>query len=263
MSLGKQQGWSIISLMVGLVVSLLVVLCMLSLFRVISNNAFNPSSGMQPTAAQDRQITTGLLAVQTLLQNAGYGYVPQAMHNTNVVLVSGATKAVNTTPTPALAGNTLAATSTITLTGTAQNIGTGAITPPLSPVSGVNAIFWETAGSAVPATAATATCYGLLSDTDNALYLLQSSGSCSPVSSYWNSVTWSVTPLISSGLLQSGVQFAAQQTNCWPFGAVVGSNAPTGLYVQLGWRSNSTSSLPVSPPGASTTFWSSCLPNVG
>jgi Tfp pilus assembly protein PilW len=259
-----QAGWTMISLMVGLVVSLLVILSMLSLFRVVATNVVGTNSvvGMQPTAAQDRQVATALLSVQTVLQSAGYGYSPQAMHNTQFVLVSNPVPTVVSRPNPDLVGNTMAATTTITVAGTVQNIGSGTVTPPLastSTVPGVNAMFWETAGTTVPATAGTAQCYGLLSDTSatgkNALYLLQSSGSCSPVNANWNSATWAVTPLISSGLLGSAVTFYAQETTCWPYSALVGSSAPAGLYVQLSWSTNTSNAT-------AATYWSSCLPNI-
>ncbi|GGP21081.1 PilW family protein [Silvimonas iriomotensis] len=259
----RQAGWSIISLMVGMLVSMLVILSMLSLFRVVSTNVVHPTTGMQPTASQDRQIATALLSVQTLLQNAGYGYYPQAAHNVNVMLVSGASKTLVSAPVAGLTGNTLAATSTITVSGTVQSIASGTVTPPLA--NAVNALFWETAGSTVPASASSAQCYGLLSDTSslsngnaaNALYLLQANGSCSPVNANWNNINWTVTPLISSGLMLSPVTFAAQETTCWPFSTLVGANAPSGLYVQLSWSTNSTSAL-----SSAAKSWSSCLPNI-
>lgn len=241
--------------MVGLLVSLLVILSMLSLFRVVAANVVG-NNGMQPTAAQDRQIATALLSVQTLLQNAGYGYAPQAAHNSQFVLVTGAQKTVISTPASDLLGSTMAGTSTIKVNGTLQSISSGVVTLPLT-ANPANAMFWETAGSTVPATAATAQCYGLLSDSSatNALYLLQASGSCSPVSGNWNTTTWTVTPLVTGGLLNGPVMFNAQETTCWPYSTLVGASAPAGLYVQLSWSTNTSAN-------ASLSSWSSCLPNI-
>jgi Tfp pilus assembly protein PilW len=232
----SQRGWTLTSLMVGLLVSMLVIIAMLSLYRIVVRMTFDPTYGMQPTAAQDRQATTGFLAAQNQLQSAGFG-VASAARNTDIVLVSGST--VVTIP------NTGA-----TVSGTA--------------------IYWDS--NLNPTGTANWVCKGLASQSSGTpttwtLSLVQASGTCNPVSSTWNSASlWTTTTVLASGL-PSAITFSASASTgaCWPFGAEAGSSmlalgsmstlassqsAVAGVQVTMGWSTST-----------GTNSWSTCLPN--
>lgn len=249
-----QRGFTLVSLMVGLVISMLVILAMLSLFRVVLHFTFDQSSGMQPTAAQDRQATTGLLTVQNQLQSAGFG-IASAASNTNFAVVSGAALA-----------------STNKVTGTA-------VTLPTTATTYANAIFWESNPTQTTATTAW-TCQGLISSSaDNSVSLLQAAGSCNPVSTQWSSKVWTVTPLIGANILPAinaappvppNLTFQASTGTgaCWPYGAEVNTASlpasaasavsgltssqthTAGLSIRINWTTNSGSNS-----------WTTCLPN--
>ncbi|GGP26342.1 hypothetical protein [Silvimonas amylolytica] len=241
----SQRGWTLTSLMVGMVVSLLVIIAMLALYRVGARLTFDPVSGMQPVAAQDRQATTGFLTAQNLLQSAGFG-------------VSGASK-----------------TSDFVIVNTASGVSTAQTIPSSGSVTGT-AIYWDS--NTNPTGTANWVCQGLISQSSQAsstlpvtwsLSLVQASSNCNPVASKWNSTTWSSTTVLASGL-PAAVTFTASATAgvCWPFGAEVNTAALTqtaasavtslassqsasaGLSVQMNWSTNS---------GGNS--WSSCLSN--
>ncbi|MBB5193538.1 Tfp pilus assembly protein PilW [Silvimonas terrae] len=243
----SQRGWTLTSLMVGMVISLLVIIAMLSLYRIVARMTFDPASGMQPVAAQDRQATTGFLAAQNQLQSAGFG-VAGAARNTDIILVNTAANGSSTV-------------ISIPNTGTA--------------VAG-NAIYWDS--NLNPTGTASWVCKGLISQsaqdpvatslTTWSLTLVQASGSCNPVSSKWNASPsiWTSSSVLASGL-PAAVTFSASASAgaCWPFGAEVGSgmlalgsmtalassqSAVAGVQVQMGWSTSTGSNS-----------WTTCLPN--
>ncbi|HBN53705.1 MAG TPA: hypothetical protein DD456_06615 [Stenotrophomonas sp.] len=68
----RQRGQSLISMMIGLVISLITIAAMLTLYKTmvgVSNEA-------SVAARRDGQISAGLLAAQIELQSAGFGVAP-------------------------------------------------------------------------------------------------------------------------------------------------------------------------------------------
>lgn len=65
----KQNGFTLVELMVGLVVSMLCMIMMLMLFKQVSQISMSSSQD----AEYDAQLQTGLLVAQRFIQNAGYG----------------------------------------------------------------------------------------------------------------------------------------------------------------------------------------------
>ncbi|KHK48902.1 hypothetical protein PI87_27465 [Ralstonia sp. A12] len=246
----RQQGISLISLMVGQVVSLLVILAMLGLFRAVSRNVFDPDTGMQPRAIQDRQVGSALLTAQSMLQSAGFG-IPSPSVNTHFILVNG------------VVVSGAGGTSTLQTAG--------AMLEPIGSTSAIgNAIFWESNPSQSSSTAAWS-CQGLASNqATGALYSLQAAGGCDLLSTTWAAQQWTITRLVADIQLPTPITFAVAGTHnspCWPYGAEVPSSTlatqigaengissasqnTAGLQIQLNW-------------GTKTGFgsWLSCLPN--
>ena len=65
----RQRGVTLISLMIGMAISLGVILCMLALFQslIVISLKSNQDS------AQDGEVSTGLTTLQSMVQGAGYG----------------------------------------------------------------------------------------------------------------------------------------------------------------------------------------------
>lgn len=178
---------SMVSLMVGLLLSITGAVSLMSLYRGIVGQTVQS----RQRANQDGGFAAATLSAQMELQNAGYGIgnsSARAAPNTDLVMLSGA----------ALDGDG-------NLGGSAQTIATG------STVSG-NAIVW---GSR-PASAYE--CSALL--VQNAgLKLLRASGSCS-AATQWNTLTWTqIAELIpAGGIIGSATLFRVDKTQCWPYG---------------------------------------------
>ncbi|WP_052321794.1 hypothetical protein [Ralstonia sp. A12] len=246
----RQQGISLISLMVGQIISLLAILAMLGLFRAVSRNVFDKDSGMQPRAIQDRQVASALLTAQNMLQGAGFGIASPTV-NTNFVLVSG------------LVLSGAGGTSTLQTTGTTlQTIGSTSTTG--------NAIFWESNPTQSSSTAAWS-CQGLVSNqTTGALYWLQAAGACDPLPTSWATQQWTITRLVADIALPAPVTFGATAVHnspCWPYGSEMPS---TTLSAQIGSEkgisnaSQNTAGLQIQMNWATKTgsgSWLSCLPN--
>lgn len=65
----NQKGFTLIELMIGLVISVLCMIMMLMLFKQLSHIAISSSQD----AENDSQLQTGILVIEKLVQNAGYG----------------------------------------------------------------------------------------------------------------------------------------------------------------------------------------------
>lgn len=65
----NQKGFTLIELMIGLVISVLCMIMMLMLFKQLSHIAMSSSQD----AENDSQLQTGILVIDKLVQNAGYG----------------------------------------------------------------------------------------------------------------------------------------------------------------------------------------------
>lgn len=228
-----QRGVSLISLMVGMVISLIAVLGALALYRSTTQTVFGPD-GLVRSSVQDGQLASGLLSAQIALQGAGYG-LPAPSSGAQLLLLRDAS--LNS--------------STLKLGGTPQAIGVAA-------QSG-NALVWIQNPTQSANTAAY-TCSGLLSDpATRALYLLQSSGPCHPLVSSWNTISWTRRTLVEANVMAEAVSLSAlNASNCWPYGAVpeaISKFAPptASVSVRLAYSS--------SVSGSANTY-TSCLANL-
>lgn len=95
----KQNGFTLIELMVGMVVGLLVVLTMLTLYRTAAKSSSEAGYG----AIMDGQIGGGIIMVDRLLQNAGYGYASGTALYGSAIQVYQASSTVST----GVAGNAI------------------------------------------------------------------------------------------------------------------------------------------------------------
>lgn len=78
----RQRGQSLISMMIGLVISLITIAAMLTLYKTmvgVSNEA-------SVAARRDGQISAGLLAAQIELQSAGFGVAPTVPLNQRLAI---------------------------------------------------------------------------------------------------------------------------------------------------------------------------------
>ncbi|NWD73532.1 hypothetical protein HX890_05270 [Pseudomonas gingeri] len=190
-----QRGFTMISMMVGTVISMLSILAMLSLYK---NLIYSSVTSIQ-SASQDGQIASALLTAQRELMNGGFWSGSATVRATsdignNFVLLSGATLTNGT-----LAGTATAQTNFPTLTSAAPNGTTG------------NAIVWSYQTSAT----ATASCAGLLV-INGALISINGGTSCTLAATQWSSATWTSTTLIAAG--QGTTPFSVGFATCWPYG---------------------------------------------
>lgn len=243
-----QQGYSLISMMIGLLVTSISMLAMMALYKSAVFHIYNPDSGSQISAIRNQQNLSGLLTMQSLLQGAGFG-IADAASNTHFILVDGATLSTTT-------GNSLL-TSPGSMVTISYSTKTG------------NAIFWEE-NNGLSNVTTDYICRGLLSDKDNfALYALSSTSSCDTVVSSWANQTWNISRIIKPDVLNGAIVFIAKLNSgkCSPYGSemdasVLASNVSTlagiessaankaGLQVSINWS-----------PSASYTPWISCLLN--
>lgn len=192
--LRHQAGESLVSLMVGMLVSVVVALAMLSLFKV--SNRLGSQAGQD--AAADAQLTSALLRAGIAAQDAGFG-IAGATLGAQLVVLTGAT----------LAGSTLR--------GSVAAAG----------ASG-NAVLWALQPGA------TAQCAGLLyqeaSDGSGGLYFLGPVTCNSGNVSTWNALAWTSTPWTerpanqgAAAYQQTKISFSAASTVCKPFGVTASS----------------------------------------
>ena len=85
----QQAGQTLISMMVGLVISLITIAAMLVLYKTM----ISISADASRTALRDGQVSAGLLAAQMELQSAGFGVAPSASIDDRL-LISAAGKQV-------------------------------------------------------------------------------------------------------------------------------------------------------------------------
>ena len=222
-----QQGFNLVSLMIGATLSMVSILAMLALYK----NIISISVASIQDAKQDGQIAAGLLIAQHELLNAGFRVDPDSVPvASRALLLSGATL------------------SSGTLAGTVQTIGTSAVIG--------NAMVWIYKATST----ASATCAGLLVQ-NGVLSRLQGPSGCTQVSQ-WNSTSWTATTLIEAN--QPAAFFTAQYTGCWPFGKIADTtSATTRVQVILTAinstvDANSTDPQPAYVKSKSTV----CLPNL-
>jgi hypothetical protein len=190
----RQSGESLVSLMVGLLVSMLVALAMVSMFKV--SNRFTSQAGQD--AAADAQVTSALLRAGIATQDAGFGLADAAFGVQLKVLADAA-----------LAGSTLS--------GSAVANG-----------SSGNAVLWAMQTGANPQ------CAGLLyqdaSNGTGGLYYLGPVACSSGNVSGWSALAWTSTPWVerpasqaSAAYNQTKISFSAVSSACKPFGLTANS----------------------------------------
>lgn len=221
--------------MVGLLISLLVVLAMLFVYKGTLNTVFGTrdTPGLIPSAQQDGQLASGLLSAQIALQEAGFG-IPGATIGKEFILLSGASFDAQKKQ----------------LSGTVVPIGP-------ADVSG-NAMVFESDPN-LSGSPGTRECIALLSDAGDGhgLYLLKATAPCSPVGSNLSSLTWTSYTLVADRAQPVSIGLAAHSSaTCWPFGSVskdiAGVDPPNGPgQLSITYRNSTTGT---STSGASTTL---------
>jgi hypothetical protein len=205
-----QQGFNLISLMIGMVISLITVLAMLSLYRTLVGISVESAS----LAKVEGQKASGLLTAQIALQQAGFG-----------LPVIG-------TKRPQL-GRDLVFIRDATLSKADENnvrkLSGGTVTDftKADPVKGSlgNAIIWgfNTSTITETPTAAAYQCSGLVS-TSSGLVLLKPVRCTSPQA--WASLDWSTADLINEmGSDTQGAYMQIVDSTCWPFSTNEGVHA--------------------------------------
>ena len=179
------RGFSLISMLVGLALSMIAMMTLMAGYRQVVLNAQTQVRSGQSRA----EVASTLLTTAQLVQQAGWGVAPTATPpggtaNTDIVLLSAA----------AVGGGSMS--------GTAVSI--------TSTTAAGNALVWDTA------IAGTTQCHALVAGAGGV-------GRYGPVNctnaSGWASLAWGdgVT-LIQGQSLASTPQFRTQIVSCWPFG---------------------------------------------
>ncbi len=198
-SVRRQSGESLMSLMIGLLVSIAVALAMLSMFKV--STRYSGQAGQD--AAADAQLIAAMLRAGVSVQDAGYGITSPSL-GTQLIVLSGA----------ALSGTTLSGTR-------------------VSAGSSGNAVLWATNTAG---TSGSEKCAGLLfvdsSAGSGGLYYLGpvacSGGSLSAWASLgWSSTRWADRPANQDAAAydQTVISFSVASTSCKPFGVTNSSGA--------------------------------------
>ncbi|WP_380227346.1 PilW family protein [Jeongeupia naejangsanensis] len=237
-----QRGISIISMMVGLTISMIIVLAMMSLYKTTLKTTVTGKIG----AAQDGNRTTGFLSAQSSLQGAGYGIDPVDLSK-DLLLYDSVADSTSTPPT-------------------AKTLSTTASTG--------NALFWRMNDGAM-------SCALLYAPSGGGLkYFTASGANCNSASTAWSTFTlnsgdaWLIPPNLPSGatapdgVLANVVSISVSKTGaagCTPFGiqaptptpATVDPN-PVRLIVQLSMQSSNATTAGTDFKMNSTT----CLANI-
>ena len=225
----RQLGFTLIELMIGMTISLISVLAMLSLYKTSANITAASKLG----ANIDGQIAAGLLAADRFMQGAGYkggdSTASSASYNSDLVLITGA----------ALTGSTLS--------GTAYTA-----TPTTIPTAG-NALVWLYNASG---TYQLQGLYAAPSSAGGGLYMLTATVAGSPpslsTSTTWSGATWTSQVLIaapavtipnatSAGQASISIYSSGSTSQCHPFSgapAIAGGRYWASLSV-TGYAGNS------------------------
>lgn len=226
-----QQGFNLVSLMVGVSLSMISILALLSLYK----NLIGVSVQSIQDSRQDGQIAAAVLTAQRELLNAGFR--------------------VDATPVQIVLLND-ASLSNGTLSGTPRAIDAATST---TPATG-NAMVW----TYKPTATGSAVCAGLLMKKDTGketgtLLRLQGATNCALVSQ-WSTTTWTSTPLIEAN--QPAAFFSAFYSPCWPFGKTVDATVSHLQVMMTAATStvdiNSSEPQPAYVKSKSTT----CVPNL-
>ena len=189
----KVAGYTLISMLVGLLIGVITVGSMLMLYRSLVIVA----KDVNLQTARDGEAVAGALGAQLELQQAGFGV--DGTTAKDLVLLSGAK-----------------------LDNLAQGKLTGtAATSYGSAVRG-NAVIWgfNPSGASANPDPSAYRCEGLLLDTSNAqtsqLYELKPVA-CQNAAA-WATLSWDAYPLTPAGDVRTSGQFEVVRGSCWPFG---------------------------------------------
>lgn len=187
----RSSGFTLISMMVGLLISSIAILGMMSLYKTLVHNAAD--SIVRSTL--DGQVSSALLTAEMELQGAGFA-IPGATANNDLVILANA----SLTADGNLNGNKLTITSA-------------------SPGSEGNAIIW---GADI--SGAGYRCSGLLAQ-NGGLTLLQPTP-CSAASAF-SGAAWNGAQLIAENTLndEQAVAMSAALATCWPYGKSTSASA--------------------------------------
>lgn len=180
--MARQRGATLVSLMVGMMISLIVVTAMMLVFRSVSQSTVQA----RRDAHGDDQLTSALLSAGIVLQDAGFG-IQSAALGTHLMVVNGALLAANGT----LSGNVVASGS---------------------PRTG-NALLWQqNIGGALQ-------CAGLYSPATGGLQRLQPVA-CTQLTSSWNTAAWGTSVLAdtATAAITLAIDELAAGAACGPFG---------------------------------------------
>lgn len=190
----KQEGFTLISLLVGLSISLIIIVALMSLYRTV----VQASNASITRANTNGSLNNSILIAQNMLQQAGYGivYSNQATITNNVIILRNATF------------------NSATLSGQAVKVPSS---QGANSVSG-NAVIW---GWIEPSTS-TYYCQGLIFY-NNTLYQLNAS-SCTSANN-WANTTWAYNVLVLNGLASTS-NFVAAYNTCSNYGSNYVASTP-------------------------------------
>lgn len=206
----RQRGFNLISLMIGMVISLITVLAMLSLYRTLVGVSVESAS----LAKVEGQKASGLLTAQIALQQAGFG-LP-----------------VTDTKRPQLGTDLVFIRDAVLSKADENNVrklsgGTVIDFTKADPIKGSlgNAIIWGFNASTITAApiADAYQCSGLVS-TSSGLVLLKPMKCTS--AKVWASLDWITADLINEmGSDTQGAYMQVVEATCWPFSTNEGVHA--------------------------------------
>lgn len=220
-----QQGFNLISLMIGTTLSLISIMAMLTLYKNLVSNAAIATQD----ARQDGQVASARLTLQRELQSAGYGMTPAV--NTDLVLLKSATLSTNT-----LSGQQIMLPSN----------------------ERGNAVLWryEAGGGAV--------CRGILSTGGSLFTLATSACNGSLTSRSWVSTPLIATSAAGLNDLASfsnavdGTAFSLEYEDCWPYQK---DERPLAAHLTATLTTNLTNSTAGSVTYSDANQIAVCLPN--
>jgi len=240
---GIERGYTLISMLVGLLIGVITVGGMLMLYKSLVVVARD----VKTQAVQDGEVVASVLGAQVELQEAGFGV--SATAGQDLIVIAGATLQTDKSGKGKLAGT--AATSYATA------------------VRG-NAVVWgynPTGNSAAPDPAAYR-CSGLLlvADPEHApdvpgaqLFALQPVA-CDNAQS-WNQLSWQSRALTSPESMQDTGQFEALASSCWPYAHSDAASAMQLNYYPEPASASSSFGRGTDPTMADHAAFSVCLPN--
>lgn len=220
-----QQGFNLISLMVGMTLSLISIMAMLTLYKNLVSNAAIATQD----ARQDGQVASARLTLQRELQSAGYGMSP--VLNTDLVLLKSSTLSTNT-----LSGQQ------ITLPSNERG----------------NALLWRYEANSG------AVCRGILSIGGSLFTLATNSCSGSLTSRTWTSTPLiaasaaGLNDLANFSSAVDGAAFSLEYEDCWPYQK---DDRPLSSHLTATLVTNLTNSTAGSVTYSDANQTAVCLPN--